>query len=250
MSLQHLKKHLKKPLIISPVDSLIGNEKEFYKALDKSLKAADKGWICTLGIRPKEPNPNFGYILTEKKVNAGGAFKVKRFIEKPGVSLAKKLIRKGNCFYNSGMFISSVGTLIDEYKKYYSYCDDFAKNFSKKRIVSLYRRIKDVPFDKTIMEKTNKIRLIKSSFFWKDFGSWNTISEVLAKDKNNNVKKGNVYISEGRNNFIYSDNLKKKVLVLGLKDIFFIDTQDYTLIASRSHLDNLKLALKNLKLTT
>ncbi|MCQ9205775.1 MAG: hypothetical protein NG737_05655, partial [Omnitrophica bacterium] len=130
------------------------------------------------------------------------------------------------------------------------YCDDFAKNFSKKRIVSLYRRIKDSPFDKTIMEKTNKIRLIKSSFFWKDFGSWNTISEVLAKDKNNNVKKGNVYISEGRNNFIYSDNLKKKVLVLGLKDIFFIDTQDYTLIASRSHLDNLKLALKNLKLTT
>lgn len=242
LSLLHLNKYSQRNLIISPVDALIKEKAEFYKTIRKSLAVASDGWICTLGLEPSSPTPNFGYIQI-KKGGKKGVFSVNKFIEKPTVAKAKKLIALGNCFYNSGMFVASVATLISEYKKYYPGYEKFVKNFSLKKMPSFYKSIPSIPFDKAIMEKTKKVKLVKGRFSWKDFGSWLAIYETLAKDNKGNVVKGNSFIDGGKNNFIYLDGVKKKVLVLGLEDVFFIDTKDFTLIASRDHLNNLKSAL-------
>lgn len=246
LSLHHLKKYPRKNLIISPVDTLIKNKTEFYRTLKRSLAAARDGWICTLGIKPSSPTPNFGYIQV-KGAAKNGIFSVKKFIEKPTAARAKKLIASGDCFYNSGMFVASVSTLTDEYKKYYPYYKYFCSCFYAKRIPSLYKKISDIPFDKAIMEKTKKAKMVKGSSSWKDFGSWLAIYEVLAKDKKGNVTRGNSFIHDGKNNLIYLDSLKKKALVLGLEDVFFVDTGDFALLTTRTHLDNLKLALKEFR---
>jgi len=246
LSLHHLKKYSQRNLIISPVDTLIKNKTEFYRALKRSLAAAQDGWICTLGIKPSSPTPNFGYIQV-KGAAKKGIFSVKKFIEKPTAARAKKLIALGDCFYNSGMFVATASTLIDEYKKYYSHYEYFSSCFRAKRISSLYKKISDIPFDKAIMEKTKKAKMIKGNFSWKDFGSWQAIYEVLAKDKKGNATRGNSFIYEGKNNLIYLDSLKKKVLVLGLEDVFFVDTEDFTLLTTRTRLDNLKPALKKFR---
>jgi mannose-1-phosphate guanylyltransferase/mannose-6-phosphate isomerase len=247
LSLLNLPKYSARNIVIVPVDSLIKQEKQFYRALNKALKVASQGFICIFGIKPNLPSPKFGYIQVEKS-KKGQVFSVKRFIEKPSPAKAKKLISSGNCFYNSGMFIAKVDTLLKEFKKYYPYYNNFIKDF-KVKISSLYRKIEDIPFDKAVMEKTKKAKLVKSNFFWKDFGSWDTIYEVLSKDKSGNAAKGSAFIHEGKNNLIYLDSLKKKVLVIGLKDFFFIDTKDYSLLTNRANLDNLKLALKKFKQT-
>jgi len=246
LSLHHLKKYSQKNVIISPVDALIKNKTKFYRVLKKSLAVAQDGWICTLGIKPSSPTPNFGYIQI-KGAAKKGIFSVKKFIEKPTATRAKKLISSGNCFYNSGMFVASVSTLTDEYKKYYSHYKYFSRCFYAKRISSLYKEISDIPFDRAIMEKTKKAKMVKGNFSWKDFGSWLAIYEVLAKDKKGNVTRGNSFIRDGKNNLIYLDSLKKKALVLGLEDIFLADTENFTLLATRDHLDNLKLALKEFR---
>jgi len=238
-------------IIISPVDHLIKGEKEFYDAIDTALRIAKEGWICTLGITPQQPTPNFGYIQVEEKIGKD-VFSIKQFIEKPTRPQAAELIRNGNSFYNSGMFIATLITLDKEYKKYCNYYDDFAKILKKpvipeKSLARLYKGIDDIPFDKAIMELTSKVRLVKANFFWRDFGSWHAIYEVLAKDKSGNVKKGDVFTHNAEKNLIYLDDIKKKVLVLGLKDVFFIDTGKYALLTNRYYLDNLKLALKDFK---
>jgi len=246
LSLQQLKKQTNKNLIITPVDTLIKNEAEFYRALKKSLVAASSGWICTLGIEPSSPTPDFGYIQVKKQAK-DGIFSVNKFIEKPSVSRAKKLIASGNCFYNSGMFVASIGTLIDEYKNYYPDYKYFNSCFFSKEIVSCYKRISDVPFDKTIMENTKKAKMVKANFSWKDFGSWLAIYESLAKDKKGNVIRGKSSVYEGKNNLIYLDSCNKKVLVLGLEDVFFIDTKDFALLTTRNYLDKLKPVLGEFK---
>jgi len=246
LSLQRFKKYPQKSIIISPVDHLIKKEKEFYSSLKKALAVSKQGCICTLGIKPLEPTPNFGYIQT-KKGGSKGVLSVKRFIEKPKPAFAKKLIAKGNCYYNSGMFISTVGTLLREYKTYYPYYSSFVKSVASKKIASLYKKIIDTPFDKAIMEKSKRVKLVKANFFWKDFGSWNTIYEVLPKDKNGNIKRGNIFILKGANNFIYLDNTKKKVLALEINDIFLIEAKDYILLTNRASLDNLKSSLEEFK---
>ena len=248
LSLLYLRRYSQQSIIITPVDSLIGNESVFFKAIVKALKAASKGQICTLGIVPKELTIHFGYIEAGRE-DAKRIFSVKRFIEKPSAVCARRLIKKGNCFYNSGIFVSSVSTLINEYQKYYPRYEDFVRNFgnNKNKITLLYRKIEDIPFDKAIMEKSKCIKMIKANFSWKDFGTWSAIYEVLPKDERGNVMKGSPFIYNGKNNFIYLDNRKKKVLLLGLRDVFFIDTKDYSLLAHRNYLDNLKAALKRLE---
>ena len=229
------------------MDNLIENEKGFYEALTKALETASSGHICTLGMKALEPTPNFGYIQAQGRGNKG-VFSVKKFIEKPAPDIAAELIRQGNCFYNSGMFVTGVHTLIEEFKNHYSDYSFFTQNFNQKKISSLYEKIPDIPFDKAIMEKTKKVKMIKGNFFWRDFGNWQTMLEILAKDKNGNAAKGNSFVHEGKNNFIYLDNPKKKILVMGVEDLFFIDTQGYTLLADKRHLNNLKAALKKFKL--
>ena len=246
LSLTHLKKNPNKKIIISPVDQLIKNENQFYSALDKSLKAASRGYICTLGIKPTQATSSFGYIQTSKSGN-NGVFDVKRFIEKPTAQKAKKLIAQGNCSYNSGMFISEIAILLEEYSKYYPRYDEVVSSFNKKKIDDIYKKIPNIPFDKAIMEKTKKIKLVKGDFFWRDFGSWDAIHEILTKDKSNNAKKGNVSILNGKNNLIYLADSKKKVLALGLNDIFFVDTKDYSLLINRAYLSKLKASLKSLE---
>jgi len=242
LSVLKLKRYHDKNLIIAPVDHLIKNEKEFYKALANAQAEANKGLICTLGIKPSKPTPNFGYIQIKQK-RIGKAHLVKNFIEKPKPHLAKKLISKGNCFYNSGIFISKVETLMQEYKKYYSKYNYFESNVKKGRIAAAYKRIENTPFDKAIMEKTDRAALVKAGFYWKDFGNWQAIYEVSAKDKAGNAIKGKSFIYGGGGNFLFIDQPGKKVLVLGLNDCIFIDTKDYSLLASRKQLDDLKTAL-------
>lgn len=247
-ALTYLKEYPQKPLIISPVDHFIKQERNFYSSLRTALRVASSGWICTIGIVPIRPSVNFGYIEIEVALTKD-VFTVKRFIEKPPLSVAKRLIAGGNVFYNSGMFIARILTLFEEYRIHYKHTETFINVSNKRELISLYKRIEDIPFDKAIMEETDKVRLIKANFFWKDFGSWNAIYEVLPKDKNGNVKRGNVFVYKGENNLIYLDKPGKKILLMGLKDIVFIDTEKYSLLTHRASLDNLKAAIKELKIS-
>jgi mannose-1-phosphate guanylyltransferase len=241
-------------LIISPVDHLIKQEAQFYCALKEAVDVSRAGSICTLGIQPTQPTPNFGYIQVDREIN--GSFAIKKFVEKPTRVEAEELIRRGNAYYNSGLFISLISLLDKEYKKYYPFYGDFVNTFKKsgrlldKAITSLYKKLEDTPFDKAIMEKTTRGRLVKAKFFWRDFGSWLAVYEALPKDEKGNVKRGKVFAHNSGNNFIYLDDKSKKVLLLGLKDIFYIDTGKYILLTHRHYLDNLKTALKEFKSET
>ena len=246
-SLKKLKNFPNRNLIISPVDHLIKKENAYYKALRSAQNVALGGFICTIGIKPIAANQNFGYIQINKERNKS-IFSVKRFIEKPALLKIKKLILGGNSFYNSGMFIASIKTFLDEYEKYYSFYRNFDVPLMKEKVSTIYNKITDIPFDKAIMEKTKKARMIEAKFFWRDFGSWHAIYDILPKGQHGNVSNGKSFVYNGKNNLVYLDNLKKKVLVMGLEDVFFIDTKDYTILSSRSHLDKLKFALKEFKI--
>jgi mannose-1-phosphate guanylyltransferase len=102
-----------KVLIVSPVDHLIREESEFISALQNAVRVAKSGWICTLGIKPDQATPNFGYIQISKEIEKD-TFSIKKFIEKPSRPEAQELIRKGDSFYNSGVFISSLSVLDKE----------------------------------------------------------------------------------------------------------------------------------------
>ncbi len=242
LALLKLQKYKNKKVIIAPVDHLIDKQNQFYGSLKRALTIVEDGGICTLGVVSKNLNSDFGYIQVGKKER--NAYNICQFIEKPGLIRAKKLIKQKNCFYNSGIFVAKIDFLLKEYKKYYSSYKLFCDNHNnKRRLQSLYKKIKSMPFDKVIMEKTKKAKLVKANFGWQDFGNWETIYKLLAKDKEKNVKKGKIITDSCKGNFLFSTEQNKKILGVGLKDIFFINTHKHTLIISKKELKNIKKIL-------
>ena len=179
-------------------DHLIDKTALFNKSIKKSIPNLDKKNIFVFGIKPKNATDQFGYFLTRKKKNINTVYK---FIEKPKISIAKKIIKQ-NGFWNSGIFLVRKDSLINNFKRYekqiYLNCKkavDKAKY--KNNILYLdtkeFKKNKSIPFDQAILEKSKKVNAIKLNIPWSDLGSWKEICLMFNKNKNRYFKSKNIF---------------------------------------------------------
>ena len=101
----------KQPLIFLSSDQLIENVSKFNNELKKNSKFLNDKNIFIFGIKPDKPSDQYGYFTTKRtqKLN-----KVLKFIEKPKISKAKIIIKKGG-YWNSGMFFLRKDSLINNF---------------------------------------------------------------------------------------------------------------------------------------
>ena len=103
-------------VIIVPSDHLIKDLEKFENTVKTGLKAAEEGKIVTFGIQPTYPETGYGYIKTKSEND--GIFDVDCFVEKPDLKTAQKYLLEGNYFWNSGIFMAKVSTLLKEFAHY------------------------------------------------------------------------------------------------------------------------------------
>ena len=187
--------------------------------------------ILTIGIQATYPSINYGYIKTNSQSDIIN--KISNFIEKPDTNKAKELIKSDNILWNSGMFFFTCNTILSEIEKlvpeFKKYSDNFIKNWSKLPKISI---------DYSVIEKTSQGYCIKGDFDWSDVGTWQSLYDLLPKDQNDNVVKGEYDFYDSSNNFIFSPN--KKTAVVGLSNIAVINLDDKTLVVDMSKSDKLK----------
>ncbi len=189
----------KQPLVFFPADHLIENVDSFNKIINKNKTYLNNDNIFIFGVKPTVPSSAYGYFLTKK--NKNNTNKVIKFIEKPSVTKAKKIIKK-NAYWNSGILFSSKISIINNFKKfeptiykncitavlkaklknstYYLHKSAYMKNFSKS-------------FDYAILEKSKNINAIKINIPWSDLGSWFEISKIYRKNIVKYFRKKNVF---------------------------------------------------------
>lgn len=240
-------------LLIMPSDHTIQDVKLFQKTITESMDIAESGKLVVFGVEPKSPNPNYGYIIpSNNKCNSG--YCVEKFIEKPKINLAAKLISDNNALFNSGMFMFKASSFLNELKKYnskmYEICTKVSKNLTRDNKFlrinpQIFEKCPDDSIDYAVMEKTSKGVVIKLESFWSDLGTWESIADIMNRDENNNCLNADVYLKNSKNNFIKSD---KFVVGLGIEDTFLIDTHDSILLSKKDHLDKLKDVVRDLKL--
>nr|WP_255327424.1 cupin domain-containing protein [Lebetimonas sp. JS032] len=141
------------------------------------------------------------------------------------------------------------GVFLEELKKYapeiYEKSLEAYKNAKKDKNILRIRledmeNIPEESIDYAVMEKSDKIKVIKSDFEWNDVGSFDS----LVKEIDSNVKPIEI---ESKNNFYYSDNSKKTVATIGLEDFIVIDTNDALLITKKGKTQKVKDVVKRLK---
>jgi len=215
----------KQPLMFFTADHLIEKASILNRSINKNKTYLDEKNIFIFGIKPTNPSSEYGYFITKKiKKNIN---KVTKFIEKPKLSKAKKIIKKKG-YWNSGMFFLRKDSIINNFKKYqaktYRSClasVNKAKSRNNTYFLNKSSFLKSVKksFDYAILEKTNNINAIKLDIPWSDLGSWREISKIYNKHKAKYFKNKNVYyrpwgryvnLFEGKNFLVKELTVKPK----------------------------------------
>lgn len=252
-------------IFVTPSDHLIQNNEAFLNSVKEGIELAEKGYIVTFGIKPAKPETGYGYIKTELS-----GYKVEEFVEKPDLETAKKYLKAGNYFWNSGIFMFKASTILKEMQLHAPDVLtglqklDLTKNYIDKEA---YEAIPSISIDYAVMEKSDKIALIpcgagakslkdgfaglegSSSFSvdcgWNDLGSWEAIYDVMQKDSNNNFTKGDVIALDTQDSYIYSS--KRLVSTIGVKNLVIIETEDAILVCDKSRTQDVKIIFDKLK---
>lgn len=235
-------------ILVVPSDHLIEDKKRFIETVKKGEKLAEQGYIVTFGIEPNYPETGYGYINIINEPILDG-FKVKEFVEKPDSETAQKYIDAKTYFWNSGIFMFKASTMINEIKKLtpeiYKVMDEFDFSTSDKIEYNLFSKMPNISIDYAIMEKSDKIALVKLESDWNDLGSWQSIYDVSKKDKNNNVMVGHVLDENSKNSFVYASS--KLVATIGLEDTVIIETEDAILACKKDKTQDVKKIFDTLK---
>lgn len=244
-------------MIVLPADHLILKEKTFLEKVKLGFELATKNDILiTLGIQPTRPDTGYGYIqyLEEKKSDY---FKVKTFTEKPNLEIAKSFLESGDFLWNAGIFIWNVKSIqkafenfLPEMSQEFSYCE-YNSEGEIRCIERIYPKVAKISIDNGILEKAQNVHVIPADLGWSDLGTWTSVYENAAKDRNQNALKEKyilTYNSEG--NIIRLKNKNKAAIIDGLKNYIIVDTEKALLICPKDNDQMIKdyvLDLKNFK---
>lgn len=245
-TLDILKKDPSAYILVLPSDHIINPKNQFVKIIKESTKIIENNLIATFGIVPKNPDTSMGYIFKSRKKIENG-FEIEKFLEKPKVAVIKNLIKSKKSFWNSGIFLFSGKTFVNESnrhaKKTLSLAQHVLKSVKEDLIFKvlpekLFKNFNNLPFDKAIMEKTKNSVVVPFNIDWFDVGSWKGVWNVAKKDKNNNLLSKNVIVSDVHNSIIWSKY--KKIVVIGLDDLAIIEGDDGLIVKKKSSNEELK----------
>ncbi|MBW1649376.1 MAG: mannose-1-phosphate guanylyltransferase/mannose-6-phosphate isomerase [Deltaproteobacteria bacterium] len=242
-------------LLVMPSDHFFQNNDAFYEAVAIGEFYADAGYIVALGSIPTYPTTAFGYIEKGNTLFdhipslkcSGQAASISSFVEKPDIISAKKYIKTGNYFWNSGIFIFKASVIRQEFNKFAPQIYNLTLKAVQKGYYNLgffridkdlYSQCPNISIDYTVMEKTDKGVVVTFNSVWNDIGTWDNIWRFAQKDENDNVAEGDVILMNVKNSYVHST--RRLIAAYGIEDIIAVETSDAVLIAKKEVSHNIK----------
>ena len=227
-------------VIVLPSDHIIKDEVEFRRILKVATQFVENNEsILTIGIKPTEPNDGYGYIKISDNQEIS---KVAEFKEKPTIEVAKQYVESGNYLWNAGMFIFTIKSIDNAFKKYmpnqHMLLTESLDNFPK---------VESISIDYGIMEKADNVYCIKGDFAWDDVGSWNAQKRINGEDENQNTILNDKTVLVNSTNVTIKGTNKKLITGVGLKDIVIVETDDVILVANKNELSDIKKLTAKIK---
>jgi mannose-1-phosphate guanylyltransferase/mannose-6-phosphate isomerase len=211
----------------------------------EQIESAEKlcsEYLVTFGITPSSPHTGYGYIKPGKKLEIGS--KVLEFREKPGLEAAKKYIQE-KCLWNSGMFMFDTGVFFKELKKHTP--DILAAFTNGKNTEQIYSELPSISIDYGIMEKSDKVAVVRLEYKWSDLGDFDSIfQEKDRNDSGNAVYNCDDLSLNSTGNLIYSRK-DKAVSLIDVNDMVVVDTPDALLVCPRKSCQKVKEIVTSLK---
>ncbi len=211
-------------VVVCPVDPYV--EKEYFETLEKLGQRAKITTenLVLMGIEPTYPSEKYGYIIPQSRTLIS---KVNTFKEKPDTESAGEYISQG-ALWNGGVFAYKLGYVLEkahELIEFIDYTDLYEK----------YEALDKISFDYAVVEKEEKIEVMRFAGQWKDLGTWNTLSEAMEE-----ATVGNVIMNEKCENIHVINELNVPVLCMGLKNCVVAVSAEGILVSEKGQSSYIK----------
>lgn len=222
--------------VVLPIDPYA--EDRYFELLNHLEAVIDNGFadIALMGVKPTFPTAKYGYIIPDPdheiqmavKNETGSARAVQYFKEKPSVEEASDLINHKGALWNCGVFAFKVGYLMDRLTENI----DFS---SYEDILNSYDQLKKISFDYEVVEKAEKVAVVKYDGVWEDLGTWNTLCDHVTE-----TTTGNVVLSDTSKNTHVINELDIPTVVIGIEEAVVVATHDGILVSDKKESSYIK----------
>lgn len=211
-------------VVVCPVDPYV--EEDYFQALSQLAAQAEKGEanLVLMGIEPTYPSEKYGYIIPESKDNVS---KVSTFKEKPDIKTAEDYISQG-ALWNGGVFAYKLKYVLEKAHELIDFTD-YQDLFSK------YETLTKISFDYAVVEKEEKIQVMRFGGEWKDLGTWNTLTEAMEEPV-----VGDAMMNEECKNIHVINELNVPILAMGLQDVVISASPEGILVSDKAQSSYIK----------
>ena len=239
-------------MVVTPSDHIVANVAEFRRVINQCLRFTNgTDTIVTLGIKPNRPETGYGYIqadLSSASPRNKEIYRVDTFREKPDLATATRYIKQNNFFWNAGIFVWNVSTIVNAFRIYQpsiarifeSMRPIYGTDAEQEQINLRYPECESISVDYAIMEKAEEIFVCPADFGWSDLGTWGSLLMQSKRDLYGNAIIGqNVSLYDTRNCIIHTTE-EKRVVVQGLEDCIVAEKNGTLLICKLSEEQRIK----------
>ena len=247
-ALEVLRRNPDAVMVVLPADHWVADVATFRRTLKVAAELAiAQDQLVTIGIRPDYPETGYGYIMKAQALGEKnhGVFRVKRFTEKPTLTMARRLMRQGS-LWNSGIFVWKAATLLELLNRYQPAIGSIlnviataAKGRSlanpnpqlRAVIAREYKKLPSLSIDYAVLEKAGsegRVLTLEADFGWSDVGSWAAVHRMMRKDTHGNAGNGRWVQLGSKNCLIHAPD--RLVVLLGINDAVVVDTPDALLV--------------------
>ena len=235
------KKDPKANIVVTPSDHIVMDTMEFRRVISQCMKfTGETDAVLTLGMKPTRPETGYGYIQADLSYSSPRnkeIYRVDSFREKPDLETALRYIKNKSYFWNAGIFIWNVNTIVNAFRVYQpamskifdDMMDVYGTEHEQEEIDRRFPECESISVDYAIMEKAEEIFVCPADFGWSDLGTWGSLLMQTKHDMyGNSIIGDNISVYDTSNCIIHAMN-EKRVVVQGL-DGYIVAEEDGRLL--------------------
>ena len=239
-------------MVVTPSDHFVADTQEFRRVINSALGFVNgSDAILTIGIKPTRPETGYGYIeavLGNSTLSNKEIFRVDSFKEKPSLEVAESYVAKNNFYWNAGIFIWNVSTIVNAFRVYQSPIASVFESLmpyyftdgEQEQVNARFPECRNISVDYAIMERAEEIFVFPASFGWSNLGTWMSLHDNMLRDINGNVMVGSeVRMAETHNCIVSTEGLKR-VVVIGMDNCIVAEKDNNLLVCKMGEESRIK----------
>lgn len=246
-------------MLVTPADHIIEPVQEFRRAVHVAEQMAREhaGALITFGIRPTFASTGYGYIQRGEHLGQRQGvqvFRVTSFKEKPKQALAEQFAASGEYYWNSGIFVWKVATILEAIRKNRPAMHEAMKRIAEgwggaqgKDILDReYPHLEKISIDYAVLERHKEVLVVEAPYRWDDVGSWLAVERLHPQDAQGNTILGE-HLGLHTNGCVVVGETGRMIATVGVQDLLIIQDGECTLVAHRSREGEVKQLVEELR---